>query len=396
LINLFRLIKLKNQDSNGSFAWQKNQKMKIALFYKPSTMKACISVFVLMYIFCQPSLASAGFLSDLVDKIVGNKTQASEIEPANTEVIHNSQNVPLLESSINPDLKNIKDEPTPVSISSNTALSNNGNLDVDSELEKYDSNVKITTYTVKKGDTLDSIAKKLKISKATIIASNTDLKKSDLLKVGQPLAIFGIKPDVKEVPVKNEKTIVKKEEEPKAYQINVVGTRNVARVTAKMDIPLVFVSTNEVFDGSSNSPYKETDVPHPKTVVGKDKYKAEQVIQKTNRKYIIIRTMWLYSDWSENFIHAIIKKAKNNSSIKLVYDEIGSPTNSNDLAKAILKLIKHKKYGIYHITNKGSASRLEFGREILKQLHFTTKIQAIPLVEFKRLSKPPLYSVLDL
>jgi dTDP-4-dehydrorhamnose reductase len=181
----------------------------------------------------------------------------------------------------------------------------------------------------------------------------------------------------------------------KAYQINVVGTRNVARVTAKMDIPLVFVSTNEVFDGSSNSPYKETDVPHPKTVVGKDKYKAEQVIQKTNRKYIIIRTMWLYSDWSENFIHAIIKKAKNNSSIKLVYDEIGSPTNSNDLAKAILKLIKHKKYGIYHITNKGSASRLEFGREILKQLHFTTKIQAIPLMEFKRLSKPPLYSVLD-
>lgn len=239
MINLFRLIKLKNQDSNGSFAWQKNQKMKIALFYKPSTMKACISVFVLMYIFCQPSLASAGFLSDLVDKIVGNKTQASEIEPANTEVIHNSQNVPLLESSINPDLKNIKDEPTPVSISSNTALSNNGNLDVDSELEKYDSNVKITTYTVKKGDTLDSIAKKLKISKATIIASNTDLKKSDLLKVGQPLAIFGIKPDVKEVPVKNEKTIVKKEEEPKETKKVVVETKQQAPKEEPIPAPIV-------------------------------------------------------------------------------------------------------------------------------------------------------------
>lgn len=230
VVNLFRLIKLKNQDSNGSSAWQKDQKMKIALFFKPSTMKAYISVFILMYMFYQPSLASAGFLSDLVDKIVGNKTQASEIEPSNTEVIHNSQNVPLLESSINPDLKSIKDEPIVAPLTTNsTALSNNGNLDVDSELEKYDSNVKITTYTVKKGDTLDSIAKKLKVPKSTIIASNTDLKKSDLLKIGQSLVIFGIKPDTKEVPAKTEKSIAKKEEEPKETKKIAVESKPAAK-----------------------------------------------------------------------------------------------------------------------------------------------------------------------
>lgn len=210
MVNLFRLIKLKNQDSNGNSLWQNYQKMKIALFFKPSTMKACISVFLFMFIFCQPSHASAGFFSDLVDKLVGNKTQASEIEQ-NGDVVHNSQNIPLLESSINPDLKSIKEDPIVVSTPNNLALSNNGNLDVDSELEKYDSSVKITTYTVKKGDTLESIAKKLKVTKATIIASNTDLKKSDLLKVGQSLVIFGIKPEVKESINKEEKALAKKD-----------------------------------------------------------------------------------------------------------------------------------------------------------------------------------------
>lgn len=191
--------------------------------------------------FYQPSLASAGFLSNLVDKIVGNKTQASEIEPSNTEVIHNSQNVPLLESSINPDLKSIKDEPVIIPLATNsTALSNNGNLDVDSELEKYDSNVKITTYTVKKGDTLDSIAKKLKVSKATIIASNTDLKKSDLLKIGQSLVIFGIKPDTKDIPAKTEKYVVKKEEESKKVVVEPkqAHKEEPVQVTAPEQVPV--------------------------------------------------------------------------------------------------------------------------------------------------------------
>lgn len=169
--------------------------MKISLFIKPSVAKACFSFFIFIYILAQPGHASASFFSDLLTQVLGSKTQASEVAPIEQEVIHNSQNIPLLESSINPDLKNIKDEPAPTSVNPNpVALSNDGSLgNDDSELEKYASSVKISTYTVKKGDTLDSISKKLNVPKSTIISSNADLKKSDLLKIGQTLVILALK-----------------------------------------------------------------------------------------------------------------------------------------------------------------------------------------------------------
>ncbi len=231
LIILFRLIKLSIKDSNGNFGRPNSHKMKIALFIKPSTLRAYIFVLIIVFFFSQSNTVSAGFFSDLVDKIVGNKTQASEVSPINDDVIHNSQNVPLLESSINPDTKNIKVDPTPT-ISNDTLLSNNGSLGVDYGLEKYASSDKITTYKVKKGDTLDSIAKKLKVPKSTIIASNTDLKKSDLLKVGQNLVILAIKtqPDkdkkeekVKNLPVVNEK-VDKPDDTKDEGPVNVINT----------------------------------------------------------------------------------------------------------------------------------------------------------------------------
>ena len=170
----------------------------------------------------KPSHTNAGFFSNLITKIVGPETQASEIPNEEESIIHNSQNVPLLESSINPDLKNIKDEP-PVIALNEALLSNNGALGVDSELEKYDSSVKITTYIVKKGDTLEGISNRLKVPKSTIIASNADLKKSDLLKIGQKLTILAIKATDKPIddktkkenktkPVDTEKVVIEKEE----------------------------------------------------------------------------------------------------------------------------------------------------------------------------------------
>jgi murein DD-endopeptidase MepM/ murein hydrolase activator NlpD len=215
VINLFRLILLKIKDSNGNFARQNNHKMKISLFYKPFMLKVCLSLFIFMYVIVRPDHANAGFFSNLITKIVGQETQASEIVE-NEENIHNSQNVPLLESSINPDLKNIKDEPVAISLTNEALLSNNGALGVDSELDKYDSATKITTYIVKKGDTLEGIAKKLKIPKSTIIASNADLKKSDLLKVGQSLTIFTIKSNLatKETTKEVEKVSISKKDIP--------------------------------------------------------------------------------------------------------------------------------------------------------------------------------------
>ncbi len=180
----------------------------------------------------------------------------------------------------------------------------------------------------------------------------------------------------------------------RAYKINVTGTRHIARITAKLKIPILFVSTNEVFDGKTAKPYTENDAPHPKTVVGKNKLLAEEIIRRTNSHHYIIRTMWLYSKWSDNFIHAIVRKANQNKSVKLVSDEIGAPTNAIDLAKVISKLIRTKKYGIYHLVNTGEASRLDFGKEVFKRLNLKVNVTAVKLGEYKRISQPPLYSVL--
>lgn len=178
--------------------------MKKPLFFNASLTKASVFASIIVLIALNPSTARAGFFSDLVTKVFGSEASNVEISaPKDNEITHNSQNVPLLETSINPDLKSIeKAEPEKVAIKEDSFLSNEGALGIDSELEKYASSTKITTYTVKKGDTIESIAKDLKISKEAIVASNADLKKSDMIKIGQKLVIIGLKDD---------KTIVKKE-----------------------------------------------------------------------------------------------------------------------------------------------------------------------------------------
>lgn len=123
---------------------------------------------------------------------MGADDTAIEVLPPNDSVIHNSQNVPLLESSINPDIKSIKDVPV-ADIIQDQALVSNGSLGPSDDLERYASSAKINTYVVKKGDTIEGIAKKFKVTKDVIIYSNADLKKSDLLKIGQNIVILPIK-----------------------------------------------------------------------------------------------------------------------------------------------------------------------------------------------------------
>ena len=187
--------------------------MKISLFIKPSIIKVCFCLMLVIYSFSQPNNVSAGFFSDLFTKVLGSETQASKVLPIdNTEVVHNSQTLPLPESSVNPDLKSIKDVPITTIVSDEALISTDGPLGTDTDLEKYASTEKINVYIVKKGDTLDSIAKKLKVSKDTIISSNADLKKSDLLKIGQSLVVLALKSqvEVKDTPI--EKAIAKKKD----------------------------------------------------------------------------------------------------------------------------------------------------------------------------------------
>lgn len=181
-----------------------------------------------------------------------------------------------------------------------------------------------------------------------------------------------------------------------AYKVNVTGTKNIVDACKKYSATLLFVSTNEVYDGKKKVPYKELDKPNPITVIGQTKLEAEEIIKKNLKKYFIVRTSWLYSKWSSNFLHIILDKARKENELKLVKDEISSPTYSLDLAYALKKLVSTKKYGIYNISNLGKASRLQFAKKAL-EIYKIKKIKIIPikLDDYKRYSKPPKYSALN-
>lgn len=180
-----------------------------------------------------------------------------------------------------------------------------------------------------------------------------------------------------------------------ARVINVRGTRNIIKACQKINSDLLFISTNEVFDGKKNTPYTERDSANPSSIVGKQKYEAEQDIRNSMKNYYIVRTMWLYSEYGSNFLQAIFKKAKKNIRLRVVDDEIGSPTSTMDLAEAILKLIRTNKYGTYHLANEGEASRYEFAKVALTAAGIDNiKIIPVKLDEYKRLSPPPKYSPL--
>ncbi len=182
-----------------------------------------------------------------------------------------------------------------------------------------------------------------------------------------------------------------------AHKINVVGTENVVKAVKRLGIELVFVSTNEVFDGEKKDPYTEDDSPNPITVVGETKYDAEKKIRENLEKYYIIRTSWLFSKWSNNFLQAIFKKAKDKKRVELVVDEVSSPTYSIDLAKAIKELVDTGKYGIYNLANSGQASRLEFAKKAFELKGLSdVEINPLPLASFNRLSKPPLFTPLSI
>lgn len=179
-----------------------------------------------------------------------------------------------------------------------------------------------------------------------------------------------------------------------AYLVNVGGTKNVVAACRRVGATLCFVSTNEVFDGKKETAYVESDMPNPITVAGKTKHEAEQIISKGLEKHFIVRTSWLYNEWSHNFLHAILEKAKKEEEVSLVDDEVSSPTYSFDLAQAIKILVTTKQYGLYHLVNEGEASRLQFAKKMFDVRGLDPKIIPVGLNEFKRLSAPPLYSPL--
>lgn len=180
-----------------------------------------------------------------------------------------------------------------------------------------------------------------------------------------------------------------------AYSVNSDGVKNLALACRKIDCALVHISTDYIFNGKNTRPWVECDEICPLSVYGKSKLKGEEAIQKILDKYFILRTAWLYGINGRNFPKTILELAKKHSEIRVVYDEVGTPTYALDLARAISQLIKTGYYGIYHLTNSGSCSWCEFARYIFEIAEIDVDVIPVTASEYARPAPRPSYSVLE-
>lgn len=181
-----------------------------------------------------------------------------------------------------------------------------------------------------------------------------------------------------------------------AFRINALGTQNVALACQRAHAAMLYISTNEVFDGEKRTPYIETDQPHPINAYGASKLEGEHFVQNLLNRFYIVRTAWLYSSASHNnFPNKIISRAKEKGLLVVVDDEIGNPTYAPDLARAIAQLIETNHFGIYHLVNEGIASRYDWAKRVLELAGLRNiPITHMRLADYKRDSTPPRYSAL--
>ena len=183
----------------------------------------------------------------------------------------------------------------------------------------------------------------------------------------------------------------------KAYQVNAEGAEKLAKICKEFNIKLVHISTDFVFDGSSTRPYKETDLPNPSSVYGASKLQGEKNIMERLSSYFIIRTSWLYSEFGSNFVKTILRLADTQKEIKVVSDQIGSPTNAHDLADFLLEIISinSTNYGTYHFSNTGETSWYGFAEEVFRICNVSADLRPISSSAYASLANRPKYSVLD-
>ena len=185
-----------------------------------------------------------------------------------------------------------------------------------------------------------------------------------------------------------------------AFKVNAEGPRIISEVIKDKDIVLVHLSSDYVFDGKGilengvRRPYYETDVAEPQSVYGKSKKRGEEYIQNNLKKYFIIRSAWLYGD-GKNFVRTLLQLSETRSELKVVNDQIGSPTSTVDLTMAILELIQTNHYGIYHATCEGECSWYDFAVEIFKIKNKEILIQPVNIQEYGNPTPRPKYSVLE-
>ncbi len=180
----------------------------------------------------------------------------------------------------------------------------------------------------------------------------------------------------------------------KAYKINAIGPRNLSIAASETGAKMIHVSTDYVFNGKADRPYTEFDKPDPQGAYGVTKLAGENMVRDFADRYFILRTAWLYGD-GKNFVKTMLRLSENNDKVRVVGDQMGSPTSAKELAAAIAQLIFTENYGIFHATCEGSCSWAQFAEEIFKMAGKKTVVEAITTEEFGAKASRPAYSILE-
>lgn len=187
-------------------------------------------------------------------------------------------------------------------------------------------------------------------------------------------------------------------EQDLAYNLNVIGTQNIAELCKNYNCRLFAISTDYVFNGKSQIPYKETDLAgNAETVYGQTKYLAEEKVKSISDNYLILRISWLYGNTGPSFVHTMLKLAENNTEIKVVSDQHGNPTSTDAVAEKILELINRPdlKNFIIHCTCEGDTTWYEFAKEIFKQANINVNVIPCDSNTYVRPAKRPKNSCLE-
>lgn len=186
-------------------------------------------------------------------------------------------------------------------------------------------------------------------------------------------------------------------ETEKAFLINAEAVKSLAKITAENHCILVHFSTDYVFNGKSENPYSEEDEVDPINEYGGSKLQGERYIQELSDKYYIFRTSWLYSEFGHNFFNTILKKASEGAELNITTSQRGTPTNANDLAEYVLKVLnsEQQEFGLYHFSNEGEATWYDFAEAILEFSGNREKITLNKTGFYKTLAERPAYSVLS-
>lgn len=157
------------------------------------------------------------------------------------------------------------------------------------------------------------------------------------------------------------------EEQELCYKVNVQGTENIAKMCQKLGCKMLYLSTDYIFSGEGQRPWEPEDTPSPLNAYGQSKYQGEVALRQYVDKYFIVRISWVFGINGNNFIKTMLRLGKENGAVKVVDDQIGSPTYTFDLAKLLVDMIETEQYGAYHATNEGICSWYEFAKEIFQE-----------------------------